>query len=133
MFKIIKKDNIPDLIKELSELETYEYMNSDIVVLDPDIDKLMIDVYLRCWDTLKLGSNELKNILSIVDGLNTELYLGYDQFDMAYNLIDLELFIDELSKNNIKLVDYKFNWFLEKWINKVCIILWRDNEFILYR
>ena len=48
MFKIIKKDNIPDLIKELSELETYEYMNSDIVVLDPDIDKLMIDVYLRC-------------------------------------------------------------------------------------
>jgi hypothetical protein len=132
VFKIIKKDNISSRISRLIEMDKYDYMDSNEILLDSDLDEMLTHVYLRGYETLKLGNNEMKNILGIVMSLDVELDLGYDQRDYAYNLVNLNSFIDELSKNNIKLVDYSFNWFMEQWINSVCIILYKDDELIFY-
>lgn len=132
MFKIIRKDNIPSLISRLIEMDKYDYMNSSEILLDSELDEMLTHVYLRGYETLKLGNNEMKNILGIVMALDVKLDLGYDQRDYAYHLVNLNSFIDELSKNNIKLVDYSFNWFMEQWVNYVCLILYKDDELIFY-
>lgn len=134
MFKIIKKDNIPVLLETLLDMYRDDWIESNEIILDEDIDEKLIHTRLELEDyDEQLCDNELKNILKIVKDLNSNIDLGYNQSEYAYNLINLEDFIDELSKNNIKLVDYKFNWFVEAWYDHVCIILYKQNELIFFR
>ena len=133
----VKGINIINSIGELKDLDRYDYINSNKILIDKDIDLLLVDTYLRCYSYTfdsefnKLDNNDMKALLTIIDELGIEVDLGYGRSSPAVELIDLYQFVDIIYNNNIKLSDYYFNWFIESWTDIVSILLFNDNEIII--
>lgn len=131
MFKIVKCENIENKIKQLVNIRLHR-QDKNLVVIDSDIDEMLKQVYLKCNNPKYMSDNDMIAVVDIIEELKTTVPCESNNYEPAYNLVNFHQFINKIIENNIKLSNYKFNWFIERWGSGVNILLFNDNEIIIF-